>query len=144
MRMFDGSLFRFGWGVRRGGFGRAGLGVVVVVLGWPCFLVTAAGAAAPSSVASSTWVTNGPVLSVLAVGDRVYIGGEFTYVGPNTGSGVPLGLRSGSPVASFPKVNGSVLSVVSDRAGGYYVGGSFDKVGGVARANLAPIEANGS
>jgi len=118
--------------------------VVAAVLGWLCLLVAVAGAAVPSSVPSSTWVTNGPVSAVVAAGDRVYIGGEFTYVGPNTGSGVLLDRRRGSPVAPFAKVNGSVLAVVSDGAGGYYVGGWFDRVGGVPRANLAHIDADGS
>ena len=144
MRMPAGSRFRFGWGVRRGGFGRAGVVVVAVVVGWLCLLVAVAGAAVPSSVPSSTWVTNGPVSSVVASGDRVYIGGRFTYVGPNTGSGVLLDRRRGSPVAPFAKVNGSVLAVVSDGAGGYYLGGWFDRVGGVPRANLAHIDADGS
>jgi hypothetical protein len=140
MRMHAGSWFRFGCGVRRGGFGRAGLGIVAVVFGWHCLLVAVAAAAVPRS----TWVTNGPVSSVVAAGDRVYIGGEFTYVGPNTGSGVLLGLKRGSRARPFAKVKGSVLAVVSDGAGGYYVGGWFDRVGSVPRANLAHIDANGS
>ncbi len=117
---------------------------MAAVVGWLWVLVAVAGAAVPSSVPSSTWVTNGPVSSVVAAGDRVYIGGQFTYVGPNTGSGVLLDRGRGSPVAPFAKVNGSVLAVVSDGAGGYYLGGWFDRVGGVPRANLAHIDADGS
>jgi hypothetical protein len=69
--------------------------VAVAALGWLCLAVPVAGAAAPSSVPRSTWVTNGPVSAVVAAGNRVYIGGEFTYVGPNTGSGVLLDRRRG-------------------------------------------------
>ena len=84
------------------------------------------------------------VTSVLPVGRLVYVGGRFTSIGPYTGSGVPLGLTSGSPVARFPEVDGEVETAVSDGHGGYYVGGFFMEVGGVARTNLVHVEADGS
>ena len=104
---------------------------------------TVADAASFSSVPTTTWVTNGLVDSVLPAGKVVYIGGAFSYVGPNTGSGVPLGLRSGSALARFPRINGTVRAVVSDGHGGYYIGGSFDRVGGVLRVNLAHVTVDG-
>ena len=32
------------------------------------------------------WVTNGPVYAIAATADKVYIGGNFTSVGPSDGS----------------------------------------------------------
>ena len=107
-------------------------------------LAVVAQAASISSVPSSVWISDGPVSSVLQAGELVYVGGLFTSIGPYTGSGAPIGLTSGSPVARFPEVDGSVETAVSDGHGGFYVGGSFTEVGGVARTNLAHVEANGS
>src|SRR5438270_717685 len=122
---------------------RFGLGVVAIGLGWLC-VPPIGRAAVPGSMSASTWVTNGPVSAVLVAGDRIYIGGQFSYIGPSTGSGAALDLRRGSVAAPSAKVDGSVLAVVSDGAGGYYLGGRFDRVGGVPRANLAHVEADGA
>ena len=137
------SGFPFAGRVRRGG---RGIGLLfAVAVGLFGSLPAVAQAVVPSSVPSSTWwVPDGQVESVLPAGKLVYIGGSFNYVGPNTGGGVPLSLTRGSAVARFPKVNGTVNAVVSDGAGGYYIGGSFDEVGGVARSDLAHLGANGS
>ena len=92
----------------------------------------------------NTWVTNGPVNAIVPAGDKVYIGGIFTYVGPYTGGGIPIDTSTGAPVTSFPKINGTVNAVCTDGNGGWFVGGSFTSVGGVARNNIAHIFSNGS
>jgi len=104
-----------------------------------------------STPRKETWVTNGTVHAIVATTDTVYLGGEFTYVGPITGNGVPIDRASGQPVATFPQVqvNGEVLignvqSSVSDGAGGWYIGGDFTQVGGVARKHIAHILADGT
>jgi trimeric autotransporter adhesin len=109
-------------------------------------LVLTAGSAtaAVSSTRNATWVTNGPVRAVLPVGDRVYLGGSFSYLGPVTGSGVPVGRRSGHAVQRFPRVTGDVSAAVSDGEGGYYIGGDFGSAGGLARAGLAHVKADGT
>src|SRR6267142_6609279 len=93
-------------------------------------------------VNSDFWVTNGTVQATAVAGNTLYIGGDFTYVGPHTGGGVPLGAANGAGLAGFPKVHGSVYAVVVDGSGGWFIGGAFDSVGGVARANLAHIQSN--
>ncbi|MGE5176425.1 MAG: hypothetical protein ACM3JJ_08625, partial [Hyphomicrobiales bacterium] len=86
------------------------------------------------------WVTNGPVNTVVRDGRTIYIGGKFTRVSPASGCGVPLDASSGAPLTSFPMVTGGeILAVVPDGAGGWYIGGLFESVGGVARSNLAHI-----
>ena len=97
-----------------------------------------------STPREETWVTNGAVEAIVRTTDTIYIGGNFTYVGPNTGSGVPLDNATGQPVATFPKVNGTVNASVSDGIGGWYIGGSFTPVGGEARNRIAPILARGT
>jgi len=76
------------------------------------------------------------------------LGDVFNSVGMATGKGVPLSMISGH-AGVFPAVSrsgglGSVNAAVSDGAGDYYIGGSFDTVGGQSRDNLAHILADGS
>ncbi|ARB93264.1 fibronectin type III domain-containing protein [Legionella longbeachae] len=78
------------------------------------------------------------------VNNIIYIGGDFTQVGPNTGFGVPVDIHKGLFETVYPSVNGPVLSVVSDGFGGWYIGGNFSQVGGVERDNLAHILHDGS
>jgi hypothetical protein len=102
-------------------------------------------AGAQSSMArEETWVTNGTVNAIVRTADTVYIGGGFSYVGPNTGHGVPIDTTSGQPVATFPEVNGTVQASVSDGAGGWFIGGVFTQVGGVTRNRLAHILSDGT
>jgi hypothetical protein len=93
---------------------------------------------------AETWVTNGPVYAIARTADTVYIGGTFTYVGPNTGHGVPIDTTSGQAVATFPVVNGTVEASIADGAGGWYIGGEFTQVGGEERNRIVHILANGT
>ena len=102
-------------------------------------------AATPSDTCNQNmWVTNGPVYAIAPAGNKVYIGGQFTQVGPYTGGGVPINSSTGTPVPVFPKINGTVNAVCADGNGGWIVGGRFTSVGGVARNNIAHILSGGS
>ena len=90
------------------------------------------------------WVTNGTVNAIAVDGDYTYIGGSFTYVGPNTGYGAKITTTSTSPNMSFPKVNGFISCSVSDGNGGWYLGGHFTKVGSYTRNYIAHILSDGS
>ena len=91
------------------------------------------------------WVTNGTVDAIATAPDgTTYIGGDFSYVGPNTGGAAALDATSGAPDMSFPLVEGTVDAAVTDGAGGYYVGGVFTKVGGITRNDIAHILPDGS
>jgi trimeric autotransporter adhesin len=89
------------------------------------------------------WVTDGAVNAIAVTNDRVFIGGDFRYVGPYTGGGVPVDVNTMQPVAKYPKVNGSVHAVEPDGQGGWFIGGLFTTVGGRPRTNLAHITAAG-
>jgi len=113
-------------------------------------LLAAAVSAAPAGAAVSatpdpgTWVTNGAVSAIATAADgTTYIGGDFTYVGPNTGGGAPLD-ASGSVVGTPLPIAGTLHATAADGSGGFYIGGSFTSVGGEARSNLAHILADGS
>ncbi|HUI92782.1 MAG TPA: hypothetical protein VLX68_11095 [Chitinivibrionales bacterium] len=92
----------------------------------------------------NTWVTNGPVYAIAPAGDKVYIGGGFSWVGPYTGGGVPIDSSTGALMPSFPKINGTVFAVCPDGNGGWFVGGNFTSVGGVAATYIAYILPGGS
>jgi hypothetical protein len=73
----------------------------------------------------------------------LYAGGRIEYVGPHTGNFVVLDESTGDVLSGFPRVNGPVRAIVADGAGGWYIGGNFNRVGGYARAGLAHILADG-
>ena len=88
--------------------------------------------AAPNA-RSDLWVTNGAVYSSVTYGNNS---------GYSTGAGAGLDTVSGLLDTSFPKVVGTVNVVIANGANGWYIGGSFTSVGGVARNNLARINAD--
>jgi putative cell wall-binding protein len=92
----------------------------------------------------STWMANSGADVFLRYNDTMFVGGDFTQVGPYTGHAVPVDTTSAIAAASYPLVDGTVMAIESDGSGGWYIGGLFTEVGGVSRANLAHIEADGS
>jgi hypothetical protein len=99
----------------------------------------ASSASATSPVPEVTYAPNGPVLATARLGNTIYLGGNFSQVGPVTGTWAALSTSSGQVDTAMPKVAGgfpelvpAVLAVVADGAGGWYVGGSFTSVGGAS------------
>ena len=90
------------------------------------------------------WVPNSMVRAAVLDGSTLYIGGDFTRVGPVTGCGVPIDLQTGAPAAGFPVIVGDVTCALGDGAGGWFIGGDFTSVGGVPRTDLAHVLADGS
>ncbi|MGH7452272.1 MAG: delta-60 repeat domain-containing protein [bacterium] len=100
--------------------------------------------AQPSTPRDSTWITNGNVNAVAYSKGLTYIGGDFTFVGPNTGYGAALSTTTGAPDLKFPRVNGPIAVVTADGADGWYISGSFTKVGDFTRNGLAHLKADGT
>src|SRR5919198_6638146 len=103
-------------------------------------------AEALANTPARTFVTNGPVYAIAPTADAVYIGGDFTEVGPRTGPAVGIDASTGRSLG-FPEVAGSqqvVNAVAPDGSGGFYIGGGFARVGGVPIRNLAHVLADGS
>lgn len=98
----------------------------------------------PSDVPStSTWVTNGVVNAIACTSNTIYLGGNFSQIGPATGGFVPISMSTGKVSTTFPKVDGSVYACVNDGKGGWYIGGHFTHVGGLAHSYIAHILADG-
>ncbi len=113
-----------------------------------CLLVVAwlaTGSAGVAAAAVDPWVTDGQVAAIVRSGDTVYLGGDFSRVGPRTGPGMALDGASGAMNPAFAKVAGAyVVATAPDGSGGWYIGGNFTAVGGVPRANLAHILPSGA
>jgi trimeric autotransporter adhesin len=99
--------------------------------------------AATSGVPDNTPQTDGVVFSVLPLGNRIYLGGEFTHV-----DGVPrnhlaaIDATTGELTDWNPGANGKVFSLASSADGTrIYAGGAFTAVGGLTRNRLAAIDA---
>jgi hypothetical protein len=113
-------------------------------------LLAAAAAARPAGVRAPAlrplaWVPNGPVAGIARIGNRLVIGGAFTEIGPRTGQAALVDPATGAAQSGFPEVaGGAVEAVVPDGAGGWYLGGDFRYAGGLPRAGLAHVLANGA
>ncbi|MEA5446076.1 hypothetical protein VCB98_09615 [Gammaproteobacteria bacterium AB-CW1] len=86
----------------------------------------------------------GRVFDAAVDADRIYLGGDFSRLGPLTGPGAAVHMDSGRLAGAVPYIDGpSVFAVAADGEGGFYIGGRFESVGGVPRRNLARIDAQG-
>src|SRR3989304_9528059 len=70
-------------------------------------------------------IFDGPVNTVYATNTEAYLGGSFTFVGPNTGWGGPINISDGTRVSNYPIIYGAVWAAVADGNDGWYVGGNF-------------------
>ena len=111
-----------------------------------CALAAPGARAQPAAIPSSgTAVADGPVYAIASAGGRTFIGGDFANVGPRSGAGAQLAGSDGAFRTGLPEIaGGSVNAVVSDGAGGWFVGGSFDTVADQARKRLVHILPDGS
>lgn len=101
--------------------------------------------AAAEFVDPTCWVTGGNIRALAVAGDTLYASGDdLGYVGSNVGSFAAIGATTGTRCSGWPRVDGNVLTMAPDGAGGWYLGGSFQRVAGVARGNLAHVRADGT
>ena len=66
------------------------------------------------------WGTDGDVKAILPVGNKMYLGGSFGYVGPTTGSFVVIDNTTGVCDASWPKVDGTVYTAIPEHGRGMH------------------------
>lgn len=107
------------------------------------------GVAIPSAaqeVDTTTWVLRpgSTALAVAREGNTIYLGGNFRFIGPSSGGGVPCDFVTGEPRTGFPAVVGRVNAVVGDGHGGWFLGGQFSHVGGQPRTHLAHVLMDGT
>jgi hypothetical protein len=89
------------------------------------------------------WGADGGVAKFARTGSTLYLAGGFSLIGPNSGGGVPLDARTGSPLRPYAKVAGVVHICISDGEGGWFIGGEFSAVGGQLRGNVAHVLRDG-
>lgn len=90
-------------------------------------------------------MANGDINVAVDDGSTLYLGGTFTYLGYYSGPGVITSAADGSVDAATPLFTGSTVeAAIPDGVGGWYVGGCFTEVDGVARAGVAHLLSSGS
>lgn len=101
---------------------------------------------AVSATPESVYATNGTVSTITRSGGMTYIGGTFSLAGKPTGSLAEIDLTNDQDVDMDlpPVTGGDIRAVEPDGAGGWFIGGSFTEVGGLARSYAAHILANGA
>src|SRR5215510_1498364 len=109
----------------------------VVLAAFACAVLY--GAASGDNLRADFCVADNPVEAAVLSGSTLYIGGDFTTLGPATGAGVLLDPATGSLIGGFPQVTGTVYCAAPDGSGGWFIGGSFTRVGGFPRSNLVHI-----
>ncbi len=80
--------------------------------------------AAPAATPRLDWLFDGQVAATARIGNTLYVGGGFRYVAPvagNTGHLVGVSAVTGAVAPGVPAVNGSVLALEPDGAGGWFV-----------------------
>lgn len=90
------------------------------------------------------WIPDGVVHAILETNGMIYLGGEFTSLSPNLPTTAMLNAVNGHADGMFPSIVGVVYSAIPDGAGGWFVGGRFDRVDGAARTNLVRLLADNS
>jgi len=90
------------------------------------------------------WSTDGTVTALVRDGQTLYLGGTFRKIGPTTGGGALVDADSGAARAGFPQIAGSVRVAIADGMGGWFIGGTFEAVGGREIHNLAHVASDGS
>lgn len=117
--------------------------VALLIAVFAFLVVTSAALAIPSSVPDDTVQTNGRVSAILVVGERIYLGGNFTLV-----DGIPrsrlaaIDATTGALTSWAPGANRRVMTLAAAPDGSrIYAGGSFTSVSGVRRNQLVALDA---
>ena len=89
------------------------------------------------------WVTDGDVDALTATARGVFAGGDFTLVGPETGSWVHVAAAGQVPPVRRP-IDGAVTAAASDGHGGWYLSGGPFFIGNSVRRGVIHLGASGS
>ncbi len=88
---------------------------------------------------------SGSIEEIHQYNNTLYIGGNFSYIGPNNRNGGILDLSDDlNPLHFTARPNGLVDKVIADGAGGWYIAGNFTTIGTSPRQGVARINRNGS
>ena len=111
-------------------------------------LFLAAAAPAMAQAPQPAPYVDGPVTALLVEGETLYVGGAFSVAGSAAG---PAGARATRTAGSFAPIPGSAAGRRSRSArwrptarGGWFAGGTFERVDGWERGGLVHLLADGS
>jgi hypothetical protein len=90
------------------------------------------------------WRPNGNVYKIVQSGNKVFIAGDFDYIGPDNPHGNAVNINTGLADSNFQNPNDIVRVCIPDGAGGWYIGGDFTTIGNQPRYHIARINADGS
>ena len=94
-----------------------------------------------SPVPQLGWEPDAPVAAAAASGNVVFIGGGFSHVGPpGTANSAVVSAATAVPRYGLPRVNGDVLAITGDGAGGWSIGGASRRPA-ASRARASPTSA---
>lgn len=122
-----------------------------LVLGLLAFCMLGWGSRGPEARAqvvqrTGAHAVDGTVHDIEVGGSTVYLGGDFEVAGPRTGHAGLLDAATGTADLTFPEIGGAsrddVFAVAADERGGWYVGGNFETVDGVAQPQLIHVTAS--
>ncbi len=82
---------------------------------------------------------DGTVFDMEQKDNILYVGGSFDRVGYWCGGIAKLNNDDVEPDFEFPFIKGNVYDIISDGAGGWYIGGEFDRAGNINRTNLVHV-----
>ncbi len=94
------------------------------------------------SLDNNWWSVNGEVNDILTSSENVFLGGSFSYIGPITGPCSVIDLATGDLITGLPRPNGEIYTMISDGAGGLFIGGNFSTVEGELIQNIAHINSD--
>lgn len=90
-----------------------------------------------------SWIPKGSIQRVTTGGGNAYISGSFDWAGPYVGGEIFFYKATFTLDQTFPIINGTLSSVITDGNGGWFIGRDT-KAGGVSVRNLVHILANKS
>jgi hypothetical protein len=123
---------------------------VTAAVGAASLLLLGGTASSYGPTPTSTWVVSGGsagggvVASTAISGSTAYVGGNFSYAGPSTGSFVAADTTTGFLTSPWPQVGGNVYAAAPDGAGGFFIGGRFSSIGPYHADNIAHVNADGT
>lgn len=98
----------------------------------------------PLDLAAGSVVADGRIDQLVRDDDVVYASGGFQTIGRYDGPGDVLDGTTGEPMPSPDIADGQISVVVTDGAGGWYLGGDFSRIGGEPAGGLAHVRADGT
>ncbi|MBC7383101.1 MAG: T9SS type A sorting domain-containing protein [Bacteroidia bacterium] len=86
------------------------------------------------NIVNEFWETDGQVNASVKINNKLYIGGDFSYVGPTTGSLVAYRNSTGAGISLPFNLSGKVNDIVKDNSGNIYIAGLFSINGNPAQS----------